>query len=175
MKTPWIITNMKQGTKANKSGLKLESQVENLIIKNLKVDSEYASRYKSREDNEDILLKNVPYTNIYGNTKCRSEFVLCYKSRKVRIECKTQHSAGSVDEKLPYLYMNFTQTIPESEAIIVIEGNGFKQGAKEWLKTNCKGTKVKVMDLSEFQRYIISGMPKIVPSIQNRIKNWLSG
>ena len=69
---------------------------------------------------------------------------------RIRIECKYQQSAGSVDEKLPYLFMNFTQSIPEEEAIIVIEGNGFKVGAKEWLRKKCAGTKVSVMSLEEF-------------------------
>ena len=108
---------MKQGTKANKSGHRLEDKVENLILNNLDV---VARRYSQTEIRKNVLLKHVPYTNIYGNTRCRSEFLLCYKSRKVRIECKFQESAGSVDEKLPYLFMNFTKSIPEEEAIIVI-------------------------------------------------------
>ena len=158
---------MKQGTKANKSGHRLEDKVENIILNNLDV---VAHKYSQTKDRDDVLLKHVPYTNIYGNTRCRSEFLLCYKSRKVRIECKFQESAGSVDEKLPYLYMNFTQSIPEEEAIIVIEGNGFKKGAKEWLRKKCAGTKVSVMNLEEFRRHVAAGLPK--KNILGRLFDW---
>lgn len=161
-----------QGTKANVSGAKLENRVEYMIKSQLGIKSKHASRTK---ETDNILLKNVKYTNVYGNTQCRSEFVCCYKSRKIRIECKTQHSAGSVDEKLPYLFMNFTTTIPESEAIIIIEGDGFKKGAKEWLKTNCKGTKVMVMDSTEFWQYLDDGLPKPKLSLRNNVVTALQG
>ena len=148
---------MKQGTKANKNGISLENLVEDCVVEHLCVPSE---RYSQTDLREDILLKGVPYTNIYGSNRCRSEFVLCLEGREIRIECKAQHSAGSVDEKLPYLYMNFTQTIEEDEAIIVIEGDGFKKGAKEWLRSMCKGTKVRVMSFAEFREECKKGLPK---------------
>ena len=159
---------MKQGTKANKSGLRLEDKVENIILDNLEV---VARKYSKTEIRKNVLLKHVPYTNIYGNTRCRSEFLLCYKSRKIRIECKFQESAGSVDEKLPYLFMNFTKSIPEEEAIIVIEGNGFKKGAKEWLRKKCAGTKVSVMNLEEFAHHVAAGLPK--KNILGRLFDWV--
>jgi hypothetical protein len=42
----------------------------------------------------------------------------------VRIECKWQQSAGSVDEKLPYLYLNAIESMPEDHVIIVYGGGG---------------------------------------------------
>ena len=162
------MNRMKQGTKANKSGHRLEDRVENIILAGLGV---VARKYSQTEIRKNVLLKHVPYTNIYGNTRCRSEFLLCYKSRKVRIECKFQESAGSVDEKLPYLFMNFTKSIPEEEAIIVIEGNGFKKGAKEWLRKKCAGTKVSVMSLDEFAHHVVAGLPK--KNILGRLFDWV--
>lgn len=160
---------MNQGTKANKSGTRLEDKVENLIMDNLPVVSHKFSKTKERKD---VLLKHVPYTNIYGSTRCRSEFVLCYLDRKIRIECKFQESAGSVDEKLPYLFMNFTKSIPEEEAIIVIEGNGFKVGAKEWLRKKCAGTKVSVMNLDEFEAHVAAGLPR--KNIISKLFDWVT-
>ena len=151
---------MNQGQKAVKSGLKLEERVEELLLSKLTIE---VSKYSQTKQRADILLKSAPYTNIYGNTRCRSEFLLCHQGRSIRIECKTQHSAGSVDEKLPYLFLNFTKAIPEKEAIIIIEGNGFKTGAKEWLKRKCKGTKVQVFSYSEFVSYVNSGCPTKSP------------
>lgn len=148
---------MKQGTKANKNGLSLENLVEECIVSRLDVSSEKFSQTDCRHN---ILLKHAPYTNIYGSSRCRSEFLLCLEGRKIRIECKAQHSAGSVDEKLPYLFMNFTQCIEEDEAIIVIEGEGFKKGAKEWLRNKCRGSKVRVVSLREFRDLCKLGLPK---------------
>ena len=159
---------MKQGTKANKSGTRLEDKVEKILLSNLPIVSR---KYSQTKDRRNILLKHVPYTNIYGNTKCRSEFVLCYNDRRIRIECKFQESAGSVDEKLPYLFMNFTQSIPETEAIIVIEGNGFKKGAKEWLRKKCGGTKVLVMSLEEFRDHAAAGLPR--KNIFSKLLAWV--
>ena len=51
---------MKQGTKANKSGHRLEDKVENLILNNLDV---VARRYSQTEIRKNVLLKHVPYTN----------------------------------------------------------------------------------------------------------------
>jgi len=158
---------MKQGTKANKTGHRLEDRVEKIILDNLNVVSR---KYSKTKDRRNVLLKHVPYTNIYGSTRCRSEFVLCYNDRRIRIECKFQQSAGSVDEKLPYLFMNFTQSIPETEAIIVIEGNGFKKGAKEWLRKKCGGTKVCVMSLDEFAAHAAAKLPR--KNIFSKLLEW---
>ena len=89
---------------------------------------------------QEILLKNVPFETIYGH-KGNTEFLLIsekYKLR-IRIECKWQQSAGSVDEKLPYLYLNTIEAMPEKDIMILIDGEGFKAGAKTWLKTAVKG------------------------------------
>tara|TARA_R110000796_G_scaffold4472_6_gene17375 strand:+ start:409 stop:897 length:489 start_codon:yes stop_codon:yes gene_type:complete len=158
---------MNQGTKANQTGHRLEDKVENLITTQLPV---VARRYSQTKDRNNVLLKHVPYTNIYGSTRCRSEFLLCYAGRKIRIECKYQQSAGSVDEKLPYLFMNFTKSIPETEAIIVIEGDGFKIGAKDWLRKKCSLTKVSVMSLNEFAEHVADDLPK--KSIFNKLLRW---
>lgn len=59
----------------------------------------------------------------------------------IRIECKWQQSAGSVDEKLPYLYLNTIEAMPEKHIVIIIDGDGFKEGAKKWLRDAVKDKK----------------------------------
>lgn len=83
----------------------------------------------------DVLLTNVPYKTIYGHNG-RTEFLILSESKglKTRVEMKWQQTSGSVDEKLPYLYLNALFTMPESHIIIVIDGEGFKEGAIRWLK-----------------------------------------
>lgn len=83
----------------------------------------------------ELLLKHVPYTNIYG-ARGYTEFLA--KSARlelnVRIECKWQQSSGSVDEKFPYLYLNCIETMPETDIIIIAGGGGMRSGALPWLK-----------------------------------------
>jgi hypothetical protein len=108
----------------------------------------------------ELLLTNAHYDTIYGENG-RSEFLL--KSSRynmnIRIECKWQQVNGSVDEKLPYLYLNIIESVPESDIIIIIDGGGWKEGAIPWLKeaiaqrkymsrTNRK--RIRVFSLAEF-------------------------
>ena len=85
-----------------------------------------------------ILLRNVPYETIYGH-RGNTEFLLLseHYDLNIRIECKWQQSAGSVDEKFPYLYLNCVEQMPEKQIIIVVDGGGAKAGAVEWLRRAC--------------------------------------
>ena len=70
------------------------------------------------------------------------------------IECKWQQSVGSVDEKYPFLILNIIKTnIP---TVILLDGDGYKKLAKEWLKEQVKKEKtlVSVWNMSEFQKEI---------------------
>lgn len=115
---------------------------------------------KPEAHGDELLLRNVPYTTIYGH-KGNTEFLL--RSEKydleVRIECKWQQSAGSVDEKFPYLYLNAVEAMPEKHIIIIVDGGGAKLGAITWLRdvsrsdryqSNPTGKEISVMNLTEF-------------------------
>jgi len=146
-----------QGQRASFNGADFEGIIENVICDVLEIPSqkwgEPTGKAFSHSDN--ILWKNVPYESIYG-TKCRSEFVLNYAGRRIRIECKSQQSPGSVDEKLPYLVKNFTEKVPEEETIIITNGSGFRDGALEWLREACMGTKCIVHTSSSFIFYLVN-------------------
>ena len=114
---------------------------------------------------DELLLTNVPYDTIYGH-KGYTEFLLRSKrfQKEIRIECKWQQWGGSVDEKLPYLYLNAIEKMPEKEIIIVIDGDGWKEGAIPWLrdtviKKKYVGNKtadkiVRVFNLKEFLMWV---------------------
>ena len=87
----------------------------------------------------DIVLRNVPYETLYGH-RGNTEFLLLSEryDLTIRIECKWQQSAGSVDEKYPYLYLNCVQQMPENNIIIVVDGGGAKPGAVTWLRRACE-------------------------------------
>ena len=145
-----------QGQKAATNGAQFEGIIESAICGILRIKSEkWTPQASVIAKDMNLLWKNVPYVSIYG-TNCRSEFVLNYNDRKIRIECKYQESSGSVDEKLPYLMMNFTREVPEDETIIIIEGDGFRPAAVSWLRESCINTKCKVFNTTQFLYYLTS-------------------
>lgn len=104
-----------------------------------------------------VVLKNVPYKNIYG-LMGRSEFVIRLDSshRRIRVECKSQNTSGSVDEKLPYLFFNARDYMPEDEIILLLQGGGFRPAAVTWLKRECASCtkkKITVMSMEEFHQF----------------------
>ena len=151
-----------QGSKANMNGKRLEDIVEEELYKHGVPSLQY-----SEWDNgmvttlayigkNGVLLKNVPYTNVYG-ANGRGEFLLFLRGLPdTRIECRSQTVAGSVDEKLPYLLEN-CKLFDEENVIVVLEGNGFKTKAKEWFIENAHAVKFKninVMSLKEFKDWV---------------------
>jgi hypothetical protein len=143
-----------QGRTASLNGAKFEDMIEESICDMLAVMSlKWTEADFASMRGMDMLWKNVPYESIYG-TKCRSEFLLAYDNREIRIECKSQESSGSVDEKLPYLVQNFTEKVTEKETIIIHHGDGFRAGAINWLREACEGTKCKVFTPAQFIFYM---------------------
>ncbi len=98
------------------------------------------------------LVTRVPYTNIYGG-KGRTEFLLIQDDVRIRIEAKWLQSRGSIDEKLPFLFLNVLEAFPEHNVIIVIDGPGWRDGAIAWLRRAAAETTAKtirVMSLGDF-------------------------
>lgn len=151
-----------QGSLANNSGNNLEQAVRT-VFQNKGFEIVTYREWEKRPDkySTELLLVNAPYTTIYDHSG-RTEFLA--KSKKynfeIRIECKWQQSQGSVDEKLPYLYLNCIESMPENHIVIIIDGKGFKEGAVEWLRNAVEQKKytnsvssakvIEVFDLTEF-------------------------
>lgn len=142
--------------RASITGNTLEQQVQNLFFgKGFEIVM-YSKWVKNKKKySHELLLKNVPYESIY-NHKGYTEFLLLSKKldKEIRIECKWQQSSGSVDEKLPYLFLNATTKMKEKEIMIIIDGAGWKEGAIPWLKEAVNQSphnyRIKVFSISEF-------------------------
>lgn len=134
---------MDKGTKSNISGNQLEVAVKTVLTGKGFEFVKYRVWEKNQEKyGKELLLENVPFTTVYehhGNT----EFLLISEKYelKIRIECKWQQVAGLVDEKLPYLYLNTIEAMPEDSIMILIDGSGWKTGAIKWLKDAVKQKK----------------------------------
>ena len=134
---------MEKGTKSNVSGNQLEVAVKTVLTGKGFELVKYREWEKNHEKyGKELLLENVQFTTVYehhGNT----EFLLISEkyNLRIRIECKWQQVAGSVDEKLPYLYLNTIEAMPENSIMILIDGSGWKAGAIKWLKDAVKQKK----------------------------------
>lgn len=153
---------MKKGRKTNITGTQLEKAVQTVLLeKGFEIEMYRKWKKNPEKYGEELLLKNVPFETIYGHHG-NTEFLLISKKYdlKIRIECKWQQSAGSVDEKLPYLYLNSIEAMPENNIMILIDGDGFKAGAKKWLinavesrlytTESNENKEIKVFSLAEF-------------------------
>lgn len=126
-----------QGAKANKNGKILEDS----ITPALESRNFLVIEFKKYIKNEDyynslprVAVKGFPFTTVY-ETNGKTEYVLLGTDLKerIRIECKWQQAAGSVDEKFPYMYLNSVYKYPEKTVIFVIDGGGYKAGSRLWV------------------------------------------
>jgi len=134
---------MEKGTKSNITGNQLEVAVKTVLTGKGFELINYRDWEKNKEKyGDELLLENVPFTTIYEH-KGNTEFLLISKkyNLQIRIECKWQQVSGSVDEKLPYLYLNTIEAMPENSIMILIDGAGWKAGAIKWLKDAIKQKK----------------------------------
>jgi hypothetical protein len=130
---------MTQGARANKSGNILEGNVEAILkghnyfqVGNY-VPKEYvlnAALLPKRYGKEIYIGAGIYHTElkidfyVIGSPAMSSGLI---------IECKWQESPGSVDEKFPYLNMNIQYYYP-APTIVVLGGQGMREGASNWLK-----------------------------------------
>ena len=143
---------MDSGSRANKTGKKLENTIESTLINYRKVD-------KKQFLTECVKAKTSIYSrqvhigfSIY-NTKLFCDFILYHPKKYPHclvIESKWQQTSGSVDEKYPYLVANINK-LPY-KTLIVIDGGGYKKGAEEWLRKQ-QNDKLHVMNIAEFLKW----------------------
>ena len=155
---------MSGGKTANENGKAAEDMVEEVIHKHARLP---IKPYRKWGGEYGVVLKNAPYTNIYGSNRSRSEFLIIDSNgREMRIEVKWQQVAGSVDEKFPFVLFNALE-VPEPLVVVVVDGGGAKPTAVEWLKEQARlhksNTKeVLVFDLDEFEEWFASRVSRNV-------------
>lgn len=151
-----------QGGIANKQGRVLEDTVVSLFARHGFKEVRHSQWLRQGgKFGDEVLIRDAPYTSIYGH-RAKTEFLAISRrlGRTIRIECKWQQSAGSVDEKFPYLYLNCVNAMPEDEIVIIVDGGGAKELAVRWLKEAAESgwllqdkegrKRISVMSLTEF-------------------------
>ncbi len=151
------------GSKANNTGSTLERFVYQALAS--KGYSEFWNHKAQAFENRKAIggkqyLKQLPVGLTIYDTVRKCDFLVINRAKFPKdliIECKWQQSAGSVDEKYPFLLFNIIKTgIP---TVILIDGRGYKATALKWLKDQVSktGALVGVYDMSEFQKVVNNG------------------
>lgn len=143
---------MNSGSRANKTGGKLENTIESTLTNYTKIDrTQFLTTYMKAD--APIYSRQVHIGDSIYNTKLFCDFILYHPKKHPHclvIESKWQQTAGSVDEKYPYLVENINK-LPY-KTLIVIDGGGYKKGAEEWLRKQ-QNDKLQVMNIVEFLKW----------------------
>ena len=114
----------KQGQQAVKSGKKQEARIQTEMV------------------NAGLTVERQKYVGLgIYRTPLYVDFAVAPSAtlpRGLIVESKYQGAAGSVDEKYPYLVENIRTRFP-MPCVIVLDGDGYKSGAAEWLRNQVDG------------------------------------
>ncbi|MFH1291917.1 MAG: PD-(D/E)XK nuclease superfamily protein [bacterium] len=96
-----------------------------------------------------------PVAKSLYETQLYCDFIIYHPEKHEKcliIESKWQQSAGSVDEKFPYLVLNIRERYPCS-TIVVLDGGGYKKGAEKWLRDQIDDKLIHIFSMMEFQKW----------------------
>jgi len=156
---------MTSGQQANRTGGQLEHFIEDALIR--RGYSEFWNHKAQAFANRAAIggkqyLKQVPVGPTIYQTARIADFLVFNKEKfpdGLIIECKWQQSAGSVDEKYPFLLFNVIKTAVPT--VILLDGGGYKPAAKQWLAEQVDKDMNRalwgVWDMAECQRKINNG------------------
>jgi len=154
---------MTSGQRANETGNRLER-----FVKQALEDKGYQEFWNHKEqvfENRKALggkqyaRQVVVGTTIY-ESKRKCDFLVINRDKfpdALIIECKWQQSAGSVDEKYPFLLFNIMKMgVP---SVVLLDGGGYKPSAMAWLKSQSDPNRalIGVWNMAEFQTRINNG------------------
>lgn len=147
------------GTKANLAGNRLEEFVASKLDE---LGYEFVERrlfFPARELEQPIYTMQLETgKDIYGKTR-RVDVILYHPELWpdcLVIQCKWQASRGSVDQKYPFEVLSIQQD--EFDTILLLDGGGYAQGAKQWLLNQTGKNRLKhVFDMGEFSRFASQG------------------
>jgi hypothetical protein len=151
---------MSAGAKASRNGKNFKAQIATTLTVN-------GFEEITKEEMTDILngaycekrvfAKNVVLgKNIYG-VDWRTDFIYFNGNNRFRIiHARWQQVGGSVDEKFPFFVAN-ARKANAKDSIFVLGGDGFKQGARDWLKAQKRHPIIEVFSEEEFQEWANNG------------------
>ena len=137
---------MNQGKRANKNGATFRRMVTDAL--------ELQGYIENAHDGPRYRIEVPAYISIYGSIIRADVFVQNEKlfTAGLVIECKYQGVSGSADEKYPYVVASLKRF--EGQSLMVVDGDGYRQAALDWAKTQVDGKLIGVFNLTEFMTYV---------------------
>lgn len=146
---------MKQGTRANYTGNSLEDVINNALVRKRYQFIDKNNFESAKYLDQKVFTVQYPVAKSVYETDLYCDFIL-YNPEKypecLIIESKWQESAGSVDEKFPFLVLNICNKYP-CATVIVLDGGGYKKGAEKWLRSQVNSKLIHVFNMMEFQKW----------------------
>jgi hypothetical protein len=147
------------GGRANKSGNTLEQTVEAILVTHGYAKSPNRNYGIHTVKKQPVFFRQLNIGQTIYDTNLNVDFFVYSPTKHAKgliVECKWQQSKGSIDEKYPYLVQNLLKT--KETSLIVLDGGGYKPGAKAWLKAQEeKHQKLSVHDLTGFISWVNNG------------------
>ena len=146
-------------TGANRSGQRLEAFIADVLNERDYLFVPSVRFFPARELAQPIYTRQCEIgKDIYGK-KRRVDLIL-YHPRLyptcLVIQCKWQASTGSVEEKYAFEVLSIAQN--EFDTIIILDGGGYSDGAKQWLVNQAgKNRLLHVFTQGEFARFVSRG------------------
>ncbi len=144
-----------QGGGANRAGRRLEAWVDDILDERKYkkvIQREFAVR--KQHGNPIYATQCVVGKDIYGKNR-RVDAILFHPElfpKCLVLQCKWQASGGSVDQKYPFEVLSIKES--ELETIIVLDGGGYSEGARDWLLKQVGQNFLKaVFTQAEFSRF----------------------
>ncbi|OQX29445.1 MAG: hypothetical protein B0D92_03755 [Spirochaeta sp. LUC14_002_19_P3] len=149
------------GAKAHKAGQAQEQEIAD-ILESLGYKLVPQNQFIALKYNEQPMYSRQFHIGkgIY-DTDIKCDFILYHPGKYPEcliIESKNQNSAGSVDEKLPYLVHNINDRYTH-KAIVIVDGEGFKKGAVSWIRLQASPNTnmIAVYNMKEFRKQASTG------------------
>ena len=146
------------GNRTSHGGQVLENIIQAMQLRDFAVISaEEFNRPCLEQQHQRLLVKNWPYTTIFG-TQGRREYYIHSPEFRGQLECKFQSSSGSTDEKMILISETLRRT-EETGMVLVYAGQWWKEarGKKiiDWMKREAKtfdgtGKQFLVLDIDNF-------------------------
>lgn len=108
----------------------------------------------------DAVYSNVPYASMYDIddeiSGCRFDCVLVLFGKGIWVECKSQSSNGSVDQKYPYMFTSMEKQPRLDYGIFAFDCLGASSKALVWLEKACGDSpkQLKIMDKEQLDTFL---------------------
>ena len=154
----------KDAFNASQSGRRLETLIAGIFRQadvEIKRASDFEEVPKVSKPGDHFVVRNAPYRSIYGHA-ARIEFLLFLNGASYLIETKRMSVSGSVDEKLPLVWLNAKHNQRDHQFLLIVDGDGWKPEARAWIEARARSYEgFDVMGVEGFKIWLSLSAPDL--------------